>query len=480
MYEKEATGWLKHLDFILIDIVCLELSFLLGYFIRQRNWDVFFDANYRMLFFIFAFIQLFVVLFFDSFQGVLKRGYYLEFIAILREGILISGLSALFLVITKTGSYYSRGVFVLTSAFFVIFTYVARCCRKANLAKRADGGAGSRSLLIVSSKAYLNHIVNQLTANNYAGYHIVGIAVIDAEWTGSMIQDIPVVADASDMADYACREWVDEVFLCLPLEDEMTEKIQDQFLTMGITVHQTIAEDRDFTKKKQIIERIGPYTVISSSVNVATWKQAFLKRLIDICAGLAGCMMTILLTVIIGPVIYLKSPGPIFFSQERIGRNGKRFRMYKFRSMYMDAEERKAELMKQNRIQDGMMFKMDNDPRIIGSEKGPGKGIGNFIRKTSIDEFPQFWNVLKGEMSLVGTRPPTVDEWEKYDLHHRARLAVKPGITGMWQVSGRSDITDFEEVVQLDTSYIENWSIGLDFRIVFKTLGAVCKGEGSM
>lgn len=126
------------------------------------------------------------------------------------------------------------------------------------------------------------------------------------------------------------------------------------------------------------------------------------------------------------------------------------------------------------------MFKMDNDPRIIGSEKGPGKGIGNFIRKTSIDEFPQFWNVLKGEMSLVGTRPPTVDEWEKYDLHHRARLAVKPGITGMWQVSGRSDITDFEEVVQLDTSYIENWSIGLDFRIIFKTLGAVCKGEGSM
>lgn len=111
--------------------------------------------------------------------------------------------------------------------------------------------------------------------------------------------------------------------------------------------------------------------------------------------------------------------------------------------MYMDAEERKKELMKQNRVSDGLMFKMENDPRVIGSEKGPGKGIGNFIRKTSLDEFPQFFNVLKGDMSLIGTRPPTVDEWEKYELHHRARLAIKPGLTGMWQVSGRSDITDF-------------------------------------
>lgn len=139
----------------------------------------------------------------------------------------------------------------------------------------------------------------------------------------------------------------------------------------------------------------------------------------------------------------------------------------------MDAEERKAELMSQNKME-GLMFKMDYDPRIIGSEKkdknGNPKGIGNFIRKTSLDEFPQFWNVLKGDMSLVGTRPPTVDEWEQYELHHRSRMSIKPGITGMWQVSGRSDITDFEEVVKLDTEYIENWSIGKAFIITrYKT-----------
>ena len=139
----------------------------------------------------------------------------------------------------------------------------------------------------------------------------------------------------------------------------------------------------------------------------------------------------------------------------------------------MDAEERKKELMAQNRVEDGMMFKMKDDPRII-------KGIGHFIRKFSIDEFPQFLNVLKGDMSLVGTRPPTVDEWEKYDLHHRVRLAIKPGITGMWQVSGRSEITDFEEVVKLDAKYIDEWSFGLDMKILFKTVVTVLGNDGAM
>ena len=174
-----------------------------------------------------------------------------------------------------------------------------------------------------------------------------------------------------------------------------------------------------------------------------------------------------------GPI---KSPGPIFFSQVRVGKNGKKFKLYKFRSMYMDAEKRKKELMEQNRVKGGMMFKIDNDPRIIGGEKG----IGGIIRKYSIDEFPQFWNVLKGDMSLVGTRPPTVDEWEKYDLRHRVRLATKPGITGMWQVSGRSDITDFEEVVRLDREYIVGWSLGLDVKILVKTVGVVVFRKGAM
>ena len=195
-------------------------------------------------------------------------------------------------------------------------------------------------------------------------------------------------------------------------------------------------------------------------------------------------LLTGIIFIFVPPIIYIKSPGPIFFAQERIGRNGRKFKMYKFRSMYMDAEERKKELMAQNKVSDGMMFKMDFDPRIIGNKILPDgtkkTGIGQFIRKTSIDELPQFWNILKGDMSLVGTRPPTLDEWDKYEPHHRARMSFRPGLTGLWQVSGRSNITDFEEVVKLDTQYIGEWSVKNDIRIIFHTIVGVLKNDGAM
>ena len=150
----------------------------------------------------------------------------------------------------------------------------------------------------------------------------------------------------------------------------------------------------------------------------------------------------------------------------------------------MDAEARKQELMSQNQMGDGRMFKMDFDPRVIGNKVLPDgtkkTGIGNFIRESSIDEFPQFFNVLKGDMSIVGTRPPLPGEVSQYELHHRARLAIKPGITGMWQVSGRSSITDFEEIVNLDTKYIREWSLWLDIKILLRTVYAVLGKKGAV
>ena len=204
--------------------------------------------------------------------------------------------------------------------------------------------------------------------------------------------------------------------------------------------------------------------------NVNEWQLA-LKRLMDICRGIVGIILTGVIALIITPVIKVQSPGPIFFTQTRVGRNGRQFKIYKFRSMYMDAEQRKKELMASNKM-NGLMFKMDNDPRIYP--------FGQFIRKTSLDEFPQFLNVLKGEMSLVGTRPPTLDEYKQYEPHHKSRLAMKPGVTGLWQVSGRSDITDFGEVVRLDNEYIRNWSLSLDIKILFRTLLVVVGKKGSV
>lgn len=160
----------------------------------------------------------------------------------------------------------------------------------------------------------------------------------------------------------------------------------------------------------------------------------------------------------------------MFFKQKRVGLNGRIFEIYKLRSMYVDAEERKKELMAQNEM-NGLMFKMTDDPRITR--------VGKFIRKTSIDELPQFWNVLCGDMSLVGTRPPTVDEYDRYESHHKRRLSMKPGITGMWQVSGRSGVQNFEDVVRLDTQYIDHWSLRLDVEILLKTIAVVFARKGA-
>ena len=190
----------------------------------------------------------------------------------------------------------------------------------------------------------------------------------------------------------------------------------------------------------------------------------------DILGAIIGLILTGIAFIIFAPIIKKQSPGPVFFKQVRVGKNGRRFSLYKFRSMYTDAEDRKKELMEQNEMQ-GNMFKIQNDPRIIP--------IGHFMRKYSIDELPQFFNVLKGDMSLVGTRPPTEDEFENYAAHHKARLGIKPGLTGMWQVSGRSNIKDFESIVALDTAYISNWNLSMDVRILLKTFLVVLNGNGA-
>ena len=190
------------------------------------------------------------------------------------------------------------------------------------------------------------------------------------------------------------------------------------------------------------------------------WNR-MLKRIVDLVGGFVGMVLSIPFILVSAIVIKCESKGPVFYAQERCGRRGKTFRIYKLRTMRTDAEKG-----------DHPGWTVDDDPRRTRS--------GAFLRKWNIDELPQFFNILRGQMSLVGTRPPTVDEWEKYEFHHRARLACKPGISGLWQVSGRSEITDFEEVVRLDTEYITNWSFALDLKILIKTIGVVFGGKGAM
>lgn len=487
MYQKSTRGWLKHLDFILLDVLCLQISYALAFLTRHGWSNPYANIVYRNLVVVLILIELVTAIFFESYKNILKRGLSKEFVQLVKQICMIELLTTFYLFTVKDGELFSRTVLYLTGIYQLPISMGVRFVWKRHL-KNSRVGEGKRSLLLITTEDMAADLIDNIRNYNYKSFRLVGITLLDLNsWPEEellLINGIPVVSDAAHVADWACNHWVDEVFFALDSDSAYPAEIIKDFEEMGVVVHTKLAEASYMSERGQIIEKLGGYAVLTSSVSYVTTKQQIMKRSLDIFGGLVGSLITLLLFVFIGPMIWLKSPGPVFFRQERVGRNGKRFNMYKFRSMYPDAEKRKQELLAKNRVNGDLMFKLEEDPRIVGSrfdEKGNyHKGIGNWIRETSLDEFPQFFNVLKGDMSLVGTRPPTVEEYERYELHHRARLAAKPGITGLWQISGRSNITDFEEVVKLDMEYIQDWSFARDLKILFKTVQIVLRGEGSM
>jgi len=244
----------------------------------------------------------------------------------------------------------------------------------------------------------------------------------------------------------------------------------DICLDMGVPVRVIVSIYKGHSAQRYV-SSVGTYPVITYHRVCLNDSAKAIKRIIDIFGSLVGIIVFSPVMLITAIAIKLDSKGPVIFKQIRAGINGKPFKMFKFRSMCVDAEELKEKLQSQNEVESGLMFKIKDDPRITK--------VGKFIRKTSIDELPQFFNVLIGNMSLVGTRPPTMDEVVKYERAHWRRMSIKPGITGMWQVSGRSQITDFDKIVELDTEYIDKWSIWFDFQIMFKTVFSLLKRKGA-
>ena len=484
MYRKTPKGWAKHWDFILFDEVVLFISFLIAFVIRNGFTNPFGLSLYRMLCYVVLLVNLVVAMTFNTFSGVLKRGRYRVLLDTFRHVVLVMLLNILFTFVTRTSISYSRAVVFLTALFHFVLGYPGRLLfRRFRIAHHTE-----RSLFLVTTSDRVERTIASLRKDITNTIHISGIVLVDrelgADQAENSVQGIPIVADANTLSAYLTRQWVDEVYFNVPRERPDYDKLFSTFMEMGVTVHVDIGNLTTYKEQKQEIEKIGGAVVMTTAINTISGVEMILKRVLDIIGGLFGSLCALLIMACVAIPIKKASPGPLLYTSERIGLNGKRFRMYKIRSMYLDADARKASLMAENRVKDGMMFKLDWDPRIIGNETLPDgtrkTGIGEFIRKTSLDEFPQFFNVLKGDMSLVGTRPPTPDEWEKYEARHRARMATKPGITGMWQASGRSEITDFEEVVRLDTEYITNWSFGLDIKLLLKTVVAVVAGKGAM
>ena len=473
MYKRQRQGWIRYLDYIVMDLVCLLASYALAFYIRHRSFEIFINVKiYQNMIAVMLIIDLLIIVLTESLREVNRRGYLKELTAVIQQDLVLLAAVTVYLFTVKDSGTFSRSTLWMTIVLHMISNCSGRMLLKRYRSREREAEA---SVLLVAEASNIGEVLERLKGTLQNRASITGLVIVGET---DQTFDIPVVCDIAEAPEYICHEWIDEVYIATA--EPQTELIR-RCVEMGVIAH---VELDISTEELPLVERMDDARVLTYSMNTASPGELLLKRLMDIAGGLVGSIMALIIIAIVGPQIKKASPGPIIFSQERIGRNGKRFKFYKLRSMYPDAEARRAELMKDNRYSDGRMFKLAFDPRIIGNEILPDgtqkTGIGEFIRRTSLDEFPQFFCVLKGDMSLVGTRPPLPDEWEKYAYHHRARLAFKPGITGMWQVSGRSDITDFEEVVRLDTEYIHNWSLGLDIRILFKTVGSILKRDGAM
>lgn len=461
--------WNKHLDFFLGDMVAIQIAFVLAYMIKNGCANVFEEEHYRQMSFILLFLPGLAMVFTEPYSGILRRGGMREIVAVLKESLVIMALLFGCMFALKITDLYSRLVLLYFFLTSILVIYIERYIIKYNIHRKQKKGKIVNYLYVVCMKDDAERLTKRLLINQYYTWKLSGIILLDGteEEIGNKVRNIPIVAIKKTMMEYFRTQVVDDVLLHIKIEE--VAEIAKTLVQMGIEVHvkinQIFDEELDCTAN-----RVNGIPVLTATMRKIRPTELFAKRCMDIAGGLVGVILTGIICIFVGPIIKIQSPGPIFFSQKRVGKNGRIFTIYKFRSMYLDAEERKKELEENNKMK-GFMFKMDNDPRIFP--------FGKFIRKTSLDEFPQFLNILKGDMSLVGTRPPTVDEYEKYELHHKGRLAMKPGLTGMWQASGRSDITDFEEVVRLDTEYIQNWSLMLDIKILIKTVLMMFTGKGA-
>ena len=498
MYKRKTRGWSQHLDFMALDILCLEIS-LIGAYLFNNTFSsaLLRDRVFWSLVVMLTFIDLMLLVTTDAYHNVLRRDTFKELRGTSKQAayisIALSGL-LLFLQVSSQEAYH---IFFSTAPLYAMLCFIMRVLWKDRLKQRLHF-KNHTSMLILATRERLRQVATTLINQNYAAYRFVGAVVLDADgdieqddqalahiMQGEQeVKDLHVVANRDTVIQYLSNNWIDEVYLDVPVGEQMPTDLINEIMDMGITVHVALNSMDKLEARNKNVEWICGQVTVTTSLGYVSGRDLLLKRLMDIAGGLVGSLATVVLTVILAPLIYISSPGPIFFKQTRIGENGRRFQMYKFRSMYMNAEQNKKALQQASGQGDQLMFKLDHDPRIIGQKQLPDgtwkTGIGGFIRNTSLDEFPQFFNVLKGDMSLVGTRPPTVDEWEQYKPSHRARMSTKPGITGLWQVSGRSEIRDFDKVVQLDREYIENWSLLLDWKIMIRTVGVVLMRRGAM
>jgi exopolysaccharide biosynthesis polyprenyl glycosylphosphotransferase len=361
-----------------------------------------------------------------------------------------------------------RTVVLLTLVLVTVALSMRRFIYRMLLYRRYERGRDTRNVLIVGTGPEAQALRHHLESMRHLGYTFKGFIDLPGPDSWSLSGAGDVVGDLDTMFLQTRKLFVDEIFFTTPCERGLVHDVLEQARMHGVDLR-VVPDMYDGLAWNNPIEYIGQFPTIPLHCGQIQEVGLLLKRSFDIAFSLAVLLFLSPVLLAIAIAIKFDSPGPVFYRSERIGKKGRVFRCLKFRTMVRDAEQRRAELLHMNE-RDGVLFKVRNDPRVTK--------LGRFLRKYSLDELPQFFNVLHGDMSIVGPRPPIASEVKQYKLNHLRRLNVTPGITGLWQVQGRKD-PSFDSYVSLDMTYIDNWSIWLDMTIILRTVGVVLTGTGS-
>ena len=365
--------------------------------------------------------------------------------------------------------HFSRVYFVVHFITILIALIITRLFLYYYLDRRARTSFNSRQVLLVGSKDRTTAVVDALDKQISWGHQVVGCLNVDGQ-SNPGINGVPVLGNLDDFDKVMLEHQIDEVVFALPKGSPVDlSKYLQKCKKIGVAVR-IVPAMFEITGPTLRVETLQGIPTLTDYVTFRSASGLMYKKILDLIVGFLGFLIFLLLYPIVGLAIKLDSPGPVLFKQCRVGLHGRRFNLYKFRSMFLDAESKKEDLLVEKKTA-WPSYKTKDDPRITR--------VGRFLRKTSLDEFPQFINVLKGEMSLVGTRPPTISEVENYEDWHRRRISIKPGITGLWQISGRKKITDFAQVVRLDLQYIDGWTFRTDLWILWKTIWVVLARKGA-
>jgi exopolysaccharide biosynthesis polyprenyl glycosylphosphotransferase len=476
---------------IFIDLILVTLSFFLGYFIRDRihhiSPNIFIESGLipflRPLSFYLNFLPIFLIIwgvllsYFGMYKSIYLRSIKELLLIILKTtltGFLIFGSYIFMLRMQEDISRMFIGFAFIIAAVLITAEKLALSYIFRFISKKGDSFKGNliifRNILVVGTGKRVKRFIDMVKKNPELGIRIVGLVDMDPLKKGEAIDGYKIIGSFDDIPEIVHRNVVDEVVFIVPRSWlDKIEEIMRFCESEGLTVN--VAMDLfklKFSRARQTEMHGFPLLTFESSPHKL--EHLFIKRVMDFVFAGIGILILSPLFVTIAIIIKLTSKGPIFFAQERYGLYGRRFKLYKFRTMVVDAEERLNELLRYNEMS-GPVFKMTNDPRVTK--------VGKWLRRFSFDELPQLWNVFKGDMSLVGPRPPIPKEVENYDSWQRRRLSMRPGITCLWQTSGRSEIKDFNEWLRLDLEYIDNWSLGLDFKILLKTVPVVLLGIGA-